>query len=253
VRSSAGTSHFARAAVLTAGLLALFGCSSAPNLGEATADDLYEIGVAAAEREDYLLAIEAFRRVTSDSPLNEFADDALIGLADAHTAIGEFASAELEYRTVMEDYPRSPLVPEAAYKLGVAFQEQSLPATLDQSMTHQAIEQFERVLSLYPDSAVADAARERVLELHSKLAEKAYESAGLYLKLEDPGAARVYLETVASDYPDTAWARKALLDLARSYASEGATGMAEETYRRLIESHPGTEEAEQAAAELATP
>ena len=75
--------------------------------------------------------------------MHEFADDALLGLADAHRAMGDFASAEDEYRRLLEDYPTSSLIPEAEYKLGLSFYEQSLPAALDQGMTRQAIAQFQ--------------------------------------------------------------------------------------------------------------
>ena len=73
----------------------------------------------------------------------------------------------------------------------------------------------------------------------------------LYISLESPQAARVYLEAVADEYPDTVWARKALLELARSYRDEGATAMASEVYGRLIETYPGTAEAAEASSEAA--
>ncbi len=242
-------SRFAGAALVVALLVA--GCSQVPELGETTADDTYETGMAAAERGDYLLAIEAFKLVTLNSPLHEMADDALLGLADAHRAISDYASAELEYRQLLSDYPRSPLVAEAEYKLGVTFQSQALPAALDQSMTNQAISQFEYFLASYPKSAFVADARASILDLRTKLASKSYDSAMLYFTLGRPKAARVYLEAVVKDYPDTPLARVALLDKARSLASEGSRALAVNEYQRLIDSYPGTEEALTAAAEKA--
>ena len=74
-------------------------------------------------------------------------------------------------------------------------------------------------------------------------------SAMLYFALKRPAAARVYLEAVVTEYPDTVWARAALLEKARSFAAEGSTALAENEYQRLIELYPGTEEARTAAAE----
>ena len=226
----------------------VWGCSPIPELGEATAEDAYIVGVEALEREDYLLAIEAFKHVTVSSPLSDWADDALIGLGDAHRAISDYALAEEDYRRVLSDYPRSPLVPEALYKLGLSYYDQSLPAELDQSMTLEAIDQLERFTETYPDSDFVPEAREKIVELRARLAEKAYGAAMLYRRLGDPKAARVYLEVIVEDYPDTRWARRSLLEIARSYATEGAAAKASEAYDRLIERYPGTEEA--AAAEL---
>jgi outer membrane protein assembly factor BamD len=239
--------------ILAACLAAIAACSPIPELGESTAEDAYAVGVEAMEREDYLLAIEAFRHVTMASPLGDWADDALIGLADAHRAISDYASAEDEYRTLLSDYPRSPLVPEAVYKLGLSYYDQSLPAELDQSMTRAAIEQIEHFVATYPESRFVPEARERIAELRARLAAKAYGAAALYLQLGDLKAARVYLDAIVQDYPDTEWARRSLLEIARSHAREGATAQATQAYERLIELYPGTEEAAAALAEKAGP
>lgn len=230
-------------------LLAHGGCSPVPEIGEATIEETYDYGVRAALAEDYLVAIEAFKRVTAGAPLDELADDALLGLADAYRGMRDYAMAEGEYRRLLSDYPRSPLVPEAEFKLGLTYFEQSLPSQLDQSATRRAIRQFDRFLDMYPESAFAEAARARRLELRSRLAEKDYEAALLYQTLRNEAAARVYYRSVADDYPDTVWARRALLELARSHAAERATALALEAYERLLEDYPGSEEAAAAEAE----
>jgi outer membrane protein assembly factor BamD len=198
-------------ATLAAALAIVAGCSPIPNLGEATTADAYEVGKAAAERGDYLVAIEAYKRVIDQSPMSDLADSALIGLADAHRAMGDYVSAEAEYKQLVSDYPRSALIPEAEYKLGLTYFDQSLPPALDQSMTRQAIAQLSYFISTYPESEFVPDAREKVNELESKLASKDYDNAMLYFTLENPKAARVYLEAVARNYPDTVWARRAQL------------------------------------------
>jgi outer membrane protein assembly factor BamD len=238
-------------AALAACLAVTTGCSPIPEFGESTAEDAYTVGVEAMEREDYLLAIEAFRHVTMASPLGDWADDALVGLADAHRAISDYAMAEDEYRRLLSDYPRSDLVPEAVYKLGLTYYDQSLPAQLDQAMTLSAIEQLEYFSTTYPESEFVPEAEGKIAELRARLAEKAYGAATLYFQLGDPGAARVYLAAIFDDYPDTRWARVALLEIARSHAREGSTAQAAETYDLLIERYPGTEEAAAAEGERA--
>ncbi len=76
-------------------------------------------------------------------------------------------------------------------------------------------------------------------------------TATLYFALRQPKAARVYLESVIVEYPDTVWARAALLDKARSFAAEGSRALAEGEYQRLMELYPETEEARTAATEKA--
>jgi len=220
-----------------------------PEIGEATTEEVYALGSAAAAREDHLFAIEAMNRVLSQAPLHELADDALLALADSHRAMREFASAEAEYDRLPVDYPRSPLVPEASYRLGLAYYDQSLPAALDQTATERAIAQFERFIAEYPDSPSVPAATERIAELRSRLAQKTYESARLYITLKNGASARVYFEAVARDYPDTPWAPRALLALARSAAADGLPDEARGAYGRLAELYPESEEARTAALE----
>ena len=234
-------------------LLAAAGCSPPPASDEVTAEGTYDVGVAAAERGDYMLAIEIFRRITLDTPLHETADDALLAFANAHRAIFDYASAEESYRRLLSDYPHSPLVPEAEYELGVTFFDQAMRVNVgrDQSMTKQAISQLEYFVAAYPSSGFAEEATEKISELRARLAEKGYDRATLYRDMGKPKAARVCLDVVIAEYPDTAWARVALLDKARSFAAEGSRALAENEYQRLMELYPGTEEAGTAAAEKA--
>ncbi len=232
-------------------LTAVVGCSPIPEFGEAPITDVYDVGVDAAGRGDYMVAIEAFKRITNQWPLDDLADDALVGLADAYREVGDYALAEAEYLRLMVDYSRSPLVADAEYKLGLVYLAQSRPSALDQAITHDAIDQFNRFLARYPDSDLADDARRHIVELRGRLAEKQMSSAELYMTLGNPSAARVYYEAVVADYSDTPVAAKALLGIVRSYLASGDTAGATEALGRLEESHPGSGEAAEAAAEIA--
>ncbi len=232
-------------------LAAVAGCSPIPEFGEAPISDVYDVGVDAAGRGDYMVAIEAFKRITNEWPLDDQADDALVGLADAYREVGDYALAEAEYLRLMVDYSRSPLVADAEYKLGLVYLAQSRPAALDQAATLNAIDQFNRFLARYPDSAFAGDARRHVLELRGRLAEKQLSSAELYMTLGNPSAARVYYEAVVADYPETPAGAKALLGVVRSYLASGDIAGATEGLGRLEESHPDSGEAADAAAEIA--
>lgn len=229
------------------------GCSPVPEIGEATTEEVYALGTAAAERGDHLFAIEAMNRVLSRSPLHELADDALLWLARSHQAMGEYALAEEEYSRLPTDYPSSPLAPEAAYRLGLTYYDQSLPAALDQTMTERAIAQFGLFETEHPDSPLVADAREKAAELRSRLAEKAYRGGELYLVLKNGASARVYFDAVARDYPDTPWAPRALLVLARSAAADGLPEEASAARARLTELYPDSEEARAAALETSGP
>lgn len=232
-------------------LAAIVGCSPIPEFGEAPVTDVYDVGVDAAARGDYMVAIEAFKRITNEWPLDDLADDALLGLADAYREVGDYALAEAEYLRLMVDYSRSPLVADTEYKLGLVHLAQSRPAALDQAMTLSAIDQFNRFLARYPENAHAGDARQHVVALRGRLAEKQISSAELYMTLGNPTAARVYYEAVVADYADTPIVAKALLGIVGSYLASGDIDSATKALARLEGSHPGSDEAAEAAAQIA--
>jgi len=237
--------------VVACALTTVAGCSPIPEFGEAPVAEVYEVGVDAASRGDYLVAIEAFKRITNQWPMDDLADDALLGLADAYREIDDGAMAEAEYLRLMVDYPRSPLIADAEYKLGLVYLGQSRPSALDQANTLEAIEQFNRFLSRYPDSEHAADARGHVRDLRGRLAEKELASAELYMTLGNPSAARVYYEAVATDYSDTPAAVKALLGVVRSYVAGGDRTAAVAALERIEEAFPSSGEAAEAAAAVA--
>ncbi len=238
-------------AVAVCVLVAVVGCSPIPEFGQAPIAEVYDVGMDAAARGDYMVAIEAFKRVTNEWPMDDLADDSLMGLADAYREIGDNALAEAEYLRLMVDYSRSPLVADAEYKLGLVYFAQSRPAALDQASTLEAIDQFNRFLARYPDNARADDARQRVVELRDRLAEKQLSSARLYMTLGNPAAARVYFEAVVAEYPGTPAVAKALLGIVRSHLASGDVNAATDALGRLEELYPGSGEAAEAASEIA--
>jgi len=218
--------------------IGLAGCSPMPDLADLTSEDAYDVGVSAMASKDYFIAIEAFRRVTDLYPLSPEADDALLGLADAHREIREYALAEHEYMRLGSEYPDSHLVAEAEFKLGVTYFEQSRPAALDQAMTRRALSQLNRFIVSYPSSEHAAEAHELKNELRSRLAEKLYMSAQLYLQLKDIDAAGVYFDQVVKEYPDTPWAPRALDTWERTLREAGETARADEVRERRLELFP---------------
>ncbi len=247
--SNSNTRNVAAAVLASACILTLSSCSLMPQFEDLTIQETYDVGSQAAARGDHFVATEAFRSITLTSPMHELADDALLGLADTYRSVGDHASAEEAYWNLLADYPRSSLVPEVQYKLGLCYYEQSLPAALDQQMTRRAIEQFEFFEAEHPESPFVPDARAGIAELRARLAQKDYDNAMLYVSLGSPDAARVYLTAVFEDYGDTVWGRRSLLELARIFCAEGSLAQASEAYSRLLDKYPGTEEAAAAAIE----
>ncbi len=191
--------------------------------------------------------LEAF---ISENPGTGLLDTALFYLGEAYLGREEYAMAAAEFERLLREFPGSGHAPAVRYKLGVAYYEQSLPAELDQTMTERGLEQFRLFMKLHPQSENVPDARVRVEELRGKLAKKRYLNGRLYVKLNQPEAARFYFGKLLESYPDTSWAPKAMLGMAQAYELEDNEAAAVEQYKSLLRSYPGTQEAARAEVKL---
>jgi TolA-binding protein len=71
--------------------------------------------------------------------------------------LGRYQSARIYFQGMIDEFPESPLVPEALYRMG---EGQRKLDSLD-----SAIEYYEKVLYVYPESDRADDAKKRVARI----------------------------------------------------------------------------------------
>ena len=202
------------------------------------------------ERGSYYDAITELTLFTAENPGSVLLDTALFYLGEAYLGRREPAMAAAEFERLLREFPGSGHAPAARYSLGVAYDEQSLSAELDPTMTERAIEQFLLFMRLHPESQHVPAARERVNELRGKMAKKTYLNGRLYMKLKQPEAARFYFDIVSTEYPESQWAPKAIYEAGRAFEMEGNNTAAIGRYKELSRIHPGSEEDGQAQERL---
>lgn len=202
------------------------------------------------ENERYYDAIMELSAFTSENPGSGLLDTALFYLGEAYLGRRDYPMAAAEFERLLREFPGSGHAPAARYSLGVAYCEQSLPADLDPTMTERAIEQLLLFMRLHPESRSVAEAQRRVGVLRDKMAEKRFLNGGLYIKLKQPEAARFYFESVAGEYPETKWAPKSMLGIAKSYEMEKNAAAAIGRYRELLRIYPESEEAGEARERL---
>jgi outer membrane protein assembly factor BamD len=133
-------------------------------------------------------------------------DDAQFQLAEAYFYSEDYVSAAFEYERIREDFPLSPLVDDAQFRLGLCYFRESPRAELEQENTYRAIEEFVRFIQDYPQSPQVEKAQEKIVECRAKLAKKEYLNGKFYLKAGDYDASLVYFREVLSTFGDTKWA-----------------------------------------------
>jgi len=157
-----------------------------------------------------------------------------------------YAEADEAYKDFLTRHPTNKEVPHALYMLGLSNFKQKMAIDRDQAYTREALKYFQRVIKQYPDSENHDDALEKARECRNDLAkreryvakfyfrERAYYAAlgryleiideyadtkyneealymagRCYIKLKEPDRAKVVLNTLIAEYPESKYANRA--------------------------------------------
>jgi outer membrane protein assembly factor BamD len=190
--------------------LLLSGCSWFQPKKEKTARELAEEGMEASKDEDYKQAIESFERLKDWYPFSQYAILAELKLGDAHYHRKEYEEAIYAYEEFENLHPKNEAVPYVVYQIGRCYFDRLQVIDRDQTMTHQAVRVFTRLVRAYPDSPYAKKATEHMRVCEKNLAEHELYVAMFYYKTKHYRAALERFKTVLTSYPDLGVQYKAL-------------------------------------------
>jgi outer membrane protein assembly factor BamD len=193
-------------------LLVAFGCGSSETVTSATPEARFAKAKELYDKRDYLEAINEFTVLTLQFQGSSVAADAQFYLGECRFARGEYLLAGFEYSVLKRSFPASARVPESQYKLGVSYYDLSPPASLDQQYTRKAVEELQAFIEYYPDDPHVPDAAAKIKELNTKLAEKQYNTARLYSRMEYYRAALSTYDMVIEKYHDTEYAPLAYIE-----------------------------------------
>lgn len=138
-------------------------------------------------------------------------------LAKSHFELAEYYSASYEFIRLTERFPESEFVEESYFMDAECFRKLSPRYVLDQEETYKAVSKYQTYLDLYPEGRFSKEALTRISELREKLARKEFEAGTLYLKLDQPRAAKIYFSEVINNYYDTSYYPESLKYIAQAY------------------------------------
>ncbi len=148
-------------------------------------------------------APEVFDLIVSASPYSKFAPAALYYKGLYYKKRKEYAEATSAFEHLLNAYPDSEYVDKAEYQIAMTYYEMSLDPQYDQVFTEKAINAIKKFLAKYPESSFRDRAQEILAELTEKQAQHSLSIAKFYLKQGKEKAAKIYLEEVVDNYPNT--------------------------------------------------
>jgi len=177
----------AAAALLAAALALGSACgprSAQPPPGGSQPDKfLYDKGTEALNEKKWLRAREYFRQLVDNYPQSPLRPDAKLALGDTYLGENSLESLVLglnEFREFLSFYPTHKRADHAQYKLGMAHFQQMLGPQRDQTQTREAIAEFEVFFERYPNSPLIDEVRKKYREARDRLSQSDYEVGVFY-------------------------------------------------------------------------
>jgi len=176
------------------------------SLASASDEVVWEAGQKAIGKKDWESARQYYKRLIDAFPQSQHQPDARIALADTYFEEGGTANYVLAvsaYREFLTLYPSHPRSDYAQFRAGESYFKQKNSSDRDQTATKQALEEYERLLDIYPQSTHVEETRSRIHTCRQTLARAHHQVGFFYQKTRKSWRSAIArYETILTDYPD---------------------------------------------------
>ena len=242
--------------MLAAGCFLTIGCTSGPWFAAFPDErDLYRESLRRLEAGEARSAIAGFERLTLELPARDtLLPRSHYYLGRAHAEEEEWLLAAQAYSRLTSLFPDDTLADDGLLEAGRAYARIWDDPELDPTYGHSAIAMFRSLIESYPASPLAAEAQRGIAAVEAQLAEKDYR-AGEHYRRRSPHSAIFYYKAVITNYPNAPRVPDAFAKMAGVYKSIGYTEDFKETCdaaRERFAAHPAIREA-CASAPVASP
>lgn len=159
-----------------------------------TADSLFLLG-------KYGRTLEPLEELMSDCAGSGYMEQGQFMLAEAQFNLENWIEARGEYASFVLNFPSSPYLETAEFRKAISSFNMEYHTARDETNTTVAMKDFERYLSNYPESPLIDSVNYYRGLLSERFAEREYQTARLYYKMDKPQASVIYLKEFLDVYP----------------------------------------------------
>lgn len=203
-------------------ILNLLACSSSPKDGDASrlamCRERYEKAEAGFKAEKYGKIKEGLEEILTLCAGTGYMEQAQFLLAESYFNLEEWIEARGEYASFVLNFPGSPFIETAEFRKAISSFNMEYHTARDETNTNVAMKDFERYLSNYPNSPLTDSVNYYRGLLTERLAEREYQTARLYYRMDEPQAAVIYLKEFLDVFPYSKRRRDAFFLIALSYS-----------------------------------
>jgi len=213
---------------------ALFSCSKHQKLLKSTDNDLkYQKAMEYYDEGDYYRALQLFDQLIPVFRGTNQSEELLFKYAYAYYHERDYIMASYYFTRFTTTFPRSQYTEEAAFQAAYCKYLDSPRSSLDQTVTYEAINEFQLFINRFPHGEKAKEATDLIDELRLKLQEKDFDIANLYFKIEDYQAAIVSFKNVLKDYPDTQFKEEIMYKIVVANYNFASNSIAEKKRERF--------------------
>jgi len=188
-----------------------------------SAEEALEIGKQLMEEEKYFKAERHLTHAFEVEPNSRNGREALLLAADAlylRGGLDNFIRCEAKYLDFINRFPTSDRADYAQFQVGNCLARRVEKPDRDQKVTRKALEAYQELLRLYPNSPHSAEARQKILEVNDLLAAHELSIATFYLRYGRGAlcqAAIHRLEYVREEFPQFSQLDVALFHLGEAY------------------------------------
>lgn len=193
------------------------------------------------DRGQYRIAGVAFDEVERQHPYSIWARRAQLMSAYSYYMANDYDLAILAAGRFLTLHPGNENAPYARYLVGLSFYEQIADVRRDQNNTEQALDAFNQIVRLYPDSEYARDARVKIELTLDHLAGKEMEIGRFYQTTGEFFAAIGRFNNVVQEYQTTSHTPEALHRLTEAYLALGVVLEARKSAAVLALNFPDSE------------
>jgi len=221
--------------------LGLFSCGHNKGLVKRMeADDLYARGQQFFLNKKYVDAMDDFKAVVFNYSGSKLALDANYYLAECYLRTKDYQGAVAEFQQILNTYSPCRYDDEVRFKIALCYYKDSPGYALDQTETTvKAGQSLNLYFTYLADTTWAPEARQLKTEIEDKLAHKEFDAGRVYFKMNHYGPAKLYLENLMTQYPQTHWAQEAKKILDRIPVAAKAQPALPDTTRAAADSSQG--------------
>ena len=155
-------------------------------------------------------AIEILTKVVENSTYGPLAPKAQYKLGLVLKGLLRYYEAEEAFSKVISNYPDNEWVEAAKFQIAECRAALSHGPAYDQGAMEEAKKKFEEIVKENPEAALSLEAEKNIRKLKEKEAESNYNIAVFYEKQKQYDAARIYYSDTVDNYPDSPWAAKSI-------------------------------------------